>query len=988
MAIDSFSIDDVGEHFRDDMRGVLAGIGPRLDRLLEQAPLPDGLPQDEIGALEDACHTVAGSAALVGASALVSGSTVLARLVGELRLALIARDAAMLQLRRLASAAITTMPGLAELLELELAKDQTAAATLAATLDRRAATAIAGGDPEPLPVPLSLPLPLPEAQLPAAATGDEQVEGFNFFDEPAKAGATAVVAHPTDGEETLFALVGEDDHGIDPEIREAFATEAGELLDTLDQLALALERGAAPATTLREIFRTVHTLKGAANTVGFAAIGAAAHRAEDHLEGWDASRLDARAAATALLRIQRALRAAFTGEAPAPDPAWVAQELERVVPLVAEGTDEEPSSHQPVYAPAALAVAGERRALRVTAEQLDRLMRLAGELVITRSRLTERVALLTGTQRELAASRSRLVTTVDTFCERHEFSGLDGRRNQPIGRPLGNGGRQRGALIEDQFTDLELDRYEDIHVLARSLGEITGDIGELQGEIQVAVGDIGEDSEAIGRAVNGIQSEIAHARLIPLDGLFARLRLAVQDAADRSGKGVRVEQHGGDVALDKTLVDGLQTPVLHLVRNAVAHGVEKVEDRILGGKPPDGRITLVARQEGGQIILTIADDGGGLDLLRLHRRGVELGLIDAQTPVDSPLVTQLVFAPGLSTTAQVDAVSGRGFGCDVAREELQRLGGTLSVTSEPGRGTTFTITLPLTLAISRALLVETAGGRYAVPMNFVEHIIDLDEAVLSLAGGVRRITHGDSEIRLLDLGAALGLREPPDLDQPGSRRGAGLLVRLGEQRWVLHVDVLLRQEDVVVSGLGDLLTGHPLFAGVVFPGATGLVPIIDLPGLLTSTSPRPTARRSLPPARITTAAPLLIRSTPRNRRVLFVDDSLSVRRVAEQLLRGLGVEVVLAVDGEDALGKLRSSAVDLVFTDLEMPRMHGYDLLRELRFVPTHRDLPVVVVTSRSGDKHRALAEQLGAQGYLTKPFTAEQLSAVLERLVPGLVVP
>lgn len=981
--MDSFSIDDVGEHFRDDIRGVLAAIAPRLDALLAQAPPPNGLPQAELGAVEDACHTVAGSAALVGATALVTGSTVLGRLIGELRQTLIARDAAVLQLRRLTTAAIATMPGLGDLLELELTKERAAAETLAQTLDQRATRAISGVDPEPLP----------ETPVKPRAANAEDPEAFSFFDEPASGTPSAPATARSNAEdETLFALVAEEDHGIDPEIREAFTIEAGELLDTLDRHALALERGAPPAATLREIFRVVHTLKGAANTVGFTAIGAAAHRAEDHLEGWDANRLDARAAATALLRIQRALRAAFVGEAPAPDPTWVTQELERVVPLAADAADHEVTLHEPVAQLATATVggamggamggpvAGERRALRVTAEQLDRLMRLAGELVITRSRLTERVALLTGTQRELAASRSRLVTTVDTFCERHEFSGLDGRRNLPIGRGVMN--RARGALVEDQFTDLELDRYEDIHVLARSLGEITGDIGELQGEIQVAVGDIGEDSEAIGRAVNGIQSEIAHARLIPLDGLFARLRLAVQDAADRAGKGVRVEQHGGDVALDKTLVDGLQTPVLHLVRNAVAHGVEKAENRILEGKPPDGRITLVARQEGGQIILTIADDGGGLDLPRLHRRGVELGLIDAQTPLDSPLVPQLVFAAGLSTTAHADAVSGRGFGCDVAREELQRLGGTLTVASEPGRGTTFTITLPLTLAISRALLVETAGGRYAVPMNFVEHIIDLDEAALSLAGGVRRVTHGDSEIRLLDLGAALGLRATPDTSASGARRGAGLLVRLGEQRWVLQVDVLLRQEDVVVSGLGDLLTGHPLFAGVVFPGATGLVPIIDLPGLLTSTAPRPSAPRSA----MRPTATLTARSGPRSRRVLFVDDSLSVRRVAEQLLRGLGVDVVLAVDGEDALAKLRSTTVDLVFTDLEMPRMHGYDLLRELRFVPAHRDLPVVVVTSRSGDKHRALAEQLGAQGYLTKPFTAEQLSTMLEQLVPGLV--
>jgi chemosensory pili system protein ChpA (sensor histidine kinase/response regulator) len=614
-----------------------------------------------------------------------------------------------------------------------------------------------------------------------------------------------------------------------------------------------------------------------------------------------------------------------------------------------------------------------RRSLRVAADQLDRLMRLAGELVITRARLAARVSALNLAQSELATSRARLVATVEGFRARNEFVGLAGDRGRTALAPAPLAGNR----TEELFTDLELDRYEDIHVLARSLTEITGDMGELQGQIQRAIGDIGEDADRLGRAVGGIQSEITRARMVPLQPLFARLHLAVQDAAARAKLSLHVDLHGGGTTLDGSIVEGLHGPLTHLVRNAVAHGIEELDARRLAGKPPLGRITIAARQLGGQIVLTVADDGRGLDLAALHRKGVAMGLIEPVQPIDSEVVRNLVFASGLSTADGVDAVSGRGLGCDAARDGIVRLGGTLTVASEPGNGTVFTITLPLTLAITRALLVKAGDDLLAVPMNFIERILDLEHERLSQVAGQRRLAHGDGEIRLLDLAAALGQREqlPPAV-------GAALLVRLGEQRFAVQVDGLLRQEDVVVSGLGDLLTGHPLFAGVTLiagTGGTGLVPIVDLPGLLAGTGGRHSLRQvgANRGARPSTAAARL-------HRVLFVDDSLSVRKVAEQHLRTLGVEPVLAVDGEDALSKLREGPIGMIFTDLEMPRMHGYDLLRELRFLPAFRALPVVVVTSRSGDKHRQLAEQLGANGYLPKPFTPDQLRDALERWLPG----
>ena len=1007
--MDAFSIADAGEHFYDDMRAVLDGAAARLAKLQAgTGPDPDLVP--DLTAVEDAGHTIAGSAALVGATGLAATGVALGELIEQARVALIEREAAAHRLATLLRAAGVVVPDCGRLLALEIAGERQAADALSAILCGRMAGTVPLQEPEELSgTAFAEPLPSDEP-------------GFDFSDEPAVASAAVAPvalssaattsdffvldavpvqtvsgsAEPFESAEPVVAAAAAAET-LDPMIREAFAQEAGEILDALDHGALALEQGGDAANIIRDLFRGYHTFKGSANTVGLSALGAAVHRAEDVLEAWDPATIDRSVAATALLRVQRALRSALAEGGTVPAPEWVTGELERVLAHGAadkSGAGSGTAAHrrmaaQPLHNEETV---DGRRSLRIASDRLDHLMQQAGELVVTRSRLAARIAELGSTQRELIGSRDRLVATVEGFRVRNEFTGLDGRRgpgvwnrqeSRPHPRAVGTGtGKGAGGRIEELFSELELDRYEDIHVLARSLSEITGDIGELQGQIQRALGSIGEDAEQLGRAVGGIQGEITRARMVPLEPLFARLHLAAQDAAERAGKAVRVTQAGADVSLDKSIVEGIQAPLLHLVRNAVAHGVESPEMRALDGKKPDGHITITAVQEGGQIVVTVADDGAGLDLAKLHRRGLALGLIDAATAVDSEAVRQLVFVPGLSTNEQADAVSGRGFGCDVARQEIQRLGGTVTVASQRQIGTTFTITLPLTLAISRALLVGADSSRFAVPMNFIERILDLEQVRISFAGGQRRIAHGDEEVPLLDLAAALGMRA-----DPLAERGAALLVRLGGRRWALHVDALLRQEDVVVSSLGELLSGHPLFAGVTFAGAAGLVPIIDLPGLLAAEVPG--AVRAALPALPAAGDPRAAGSEgPRRLRVLFADDSLSVRRVAERLLRGLGVEPVMAVDGADALAKLRLEQVDLVFSDLEMPRMHGYDLLRELRFIPAYRTLPVVIVTSRGGEKHRALAQQLGADGYLTKPFSGDQLGAALLRLVPGYQLP
>jgi chemosensory pili system protein ChpA (sensor histidine kinase/response regulator) len=548
------------------------------------------------------------------------------------------------------------------------------------------------------------------------------------------------------------------------------------------------------------------------------------------------------------------------------------------------------------------------------------------------------------------------------------------------------------------FGALELDRYDDIHVLSRGLAEIANDSSEVDLQVLRELSDFADVSEALSTIVTGIQSEITRARMVPLESVFTRLRFAAREAATREGKQMRFQTSGEDVQLDKTMVDSLFAPLLHLVRNSVAHGIESEQQRTAARKDPVGTVTLAARQESGQIVIEVSDDGGGLDLGALHKKGVAMGLITKDTSVNDPSIKELVFAKGLSTKSSAGAVAGRGQGGDIVKRTIESLNGNILVDSTPRAGTRFMVTLPLTLAITRAVLVRYQERSYAIPLYFAERILAAQDVKTVESAGMRRLSIDGALIPLRELGEAFGSAKP------GRQQGPVVMLKVGNNSIALEVDAVIGQEEIVVKQLGELLHGHPLFSGMTVRGTGELVLIVDVPGVIEAIAsggkivPRPAAvvdvegrevdeelQEALAVKPAPQKAPVVPVPAPHRghkTRVLFVDDSISVRKVAERTLAGLGVEVFTAVDGIDALAKLREVAVDMVFTDLEMPRMHGYELIREIRFVPAYAGLPVVVVSSRSGAKHQEQARSLGATDYLTKPFTAETLRDVIQRLV------
>jgi chemosensory pili system protein ChpA (sensor histidine kinase/response regulator) len=783
-----------------------------------------------------------------------------------------------------------------------------------------------------------------------------------------------------------------------PELWEAFTQECTELLDELERLSLLLERSTAPKLTLKDVLRVVHTLKGAVNTMQILPTGTLLHNTEDFLERLASAEIfpAPSAVATVLLDILATVRLnvgqAREGFVSVPRDqllgemesllglrleAGGASASERAGSNSAQGSQSISSESEGSQDTDSSSNASERRKssqlVRVATKRLDNLMNYASELVINRSRVATRVSKLRGIVTVLDSSRRQLSTTVEGFREQHEFSTIRAVKS--------------GTSALPQFGALELDRYDDVEILSRRLGEVGNDFEVLFRQFGDELRDLTEDADGFGTLVSGIQSEVTQARLTPLDLLFSRLRLPVRDAARRGQVSADVTIEGGTTLIDKTLADALFAPLLHIVRNSVAHGIESPQARMSAGKPEQGKIQLRGREDSGEVVIEVEDDGAGLNLEALRKRGIEMGQLPPSTPLDDARVREMIFVSGLSTKESAGDVAGRGLGGDIVKRAIERINGSVEVESSAGHGTLIRIRLPASLAITKVFIADVGQKQFAVPMFFAERILEVSDVTMTHGEGGRFVKQDGELLRAFSVAE---LTKTGVYDEKAS--GTLVVMRVGTKRFALIVKRVLAQEDAVIKGMGDVLVAHPLFAGVTVRGNGQLLLVLDVPSLADHSAPGATPRAMDPLPALQPSKTVALAQQPalplaqgedvskRVLRVLYVDDSLSVRRVAEKMLQQLGVDVVLAVDGVDGLEKLRAGQFDLVFSDIEMPRLHGYELLREIRFLPVYKDLPVIMVTSRSGAKHRDEAEQAGASGYLTKPFNKQNLEDMIRR--------
>jgi len=779
-----------------------------------------------------------------------------------------------------------------------------------------------------------------------------------------------------------------------------FAPEAAEHLEVMTRSILALEQvtGATKDEEIATLFRAVHTLKGAAYTVGCAPVGDVAHRIEDILDAVRDRRLEfAPAVFDAVLGGVDTLRLLLDGPAKATLDARlrVQRTLDVLgalrpvpVPLESDGHGEEepaaeprlmapaPAPWRPRVVPPILEPRSKRDresrearpSIRVGLDRLDSLMNLVGELVIARSRLDQRFAQIERVNELLAFSRSRMTQAVRDFEEKHRHTQLSPALSETTADP--------GA---DVFAELEFDRYDDFNLFARSVDEISADVSEIQAQLAGFIRSVGEDTAQLHRLTGSLRGEVTRARMVPIGRLFARFHQPVREAGRAGGKSLDLRLAGETVEVDNAVIEQIADPLLHLVRNAVDHGIESDEERRAAGKPPRATIGIRAHHQGSFVHIEVTDDGRGMEASRLRERAVRLGFLSpaAAQALDAREALNLIFLPGFSTAPEVTTTSGRGVGMDVVRANVGRLNGEIDVQSEPGAGTRITIKLPLTVVISDALLVRAGGETFAVPMHAVRSVIQVRPEDIVQTGSRERVVVEEEEIDLIRLEQALAL--------PAGRalaRVPVLVVRSGVRRLAVAVEELVGKEDVVIKNLGGLLERVGPFAGATITGAGRVTLLVD-PSRLAEAAEvsRPAERVPAAPRERGFARERTGRKT---RRILLVDDSISVRKFVGQMLEKANFEVVTANDGAEAMRRLGDTAVDLVITDLEMPRVSGYELIQDLRARASTRAVPVVVLTTRAGVKHVNLARSLGIAHYVAKPVDEEAFVRLIGSLTAG----
>ena len=815
-----------------------------------------------------------------------------------------------------------------------------------------------------------------EAQVePEAAAAPEPVEP-EAQPVPVRVAATAPGAPPGGERAGPQAVVG-----VQAELAALFLEDAREILDHLDDGLRRWQRAPQERAPLDAIQRRLHTLKGSARLSGLAPIGDLSHALEATLTAITRGEL---AVTDDTLDIAQRSLDALSDQVDAVEqgaPVPVAAEL---IAALAAPLEAEPVSAAeaavPAPVPAAVAVepvaavvpstvAAPAKApvppaaqIRVRADLLNRLVNNAAEISIYRGRLGRQNSALGFSLAELDRTVARL---------REQLRQLDLETEAQILYRFERNVSETGAVIHD-FDPLELDRFSTLQQRSRSITETVNDlvsVKNLLADLQRETADLLVQQE---RIAGDVQDGLLRARMVPFVQIVPRLQRLVRQTAESLGKHAALEVRNPEVELDRGILDRLGAPLEHLLRNALAHGIEPPEARQAAGKAEQGTILLTVSREGNDVLISLRDDGAGMDLEAIRRRALERGLLQGGVPVTEEELLQLTMAPGFSTVEKVTQIAGRGVGLDVVTSEVKRLSGTVALTSKQGQGTEFLIRLPLTLAIIDAVLVNVGKVIHAIPTASIEAVTRVGRDALEkyYKGTSQVFEHLGEDYRVMHLGKLLDPAVNPELGE--QRWQPLLLVRTADQRLALAVDSLGGTQRILVKALGPQLSAVPwLNGGTILPDGR-VAMIIDL--LALARSPAVHAYR---------AALAQVAAAERHRAcVMVVDDSLTVRRVTERLLRRQNMDVLTAKDGVEALTMLEDRVPDLMLLDIEMPRMDGYELTRHIRRSPRLQTIPIIMITSRTGEKHRRLAMELGVNRYLGKPYQEaellDEISAVL----------
>ncbi|TKK36134.1 hybrid sensor histidine kinase/response regulator [Pseudomonas sp. CFBP13528] len=749
--------------------------------------------------------------------------------------------------------------------------------------------------------------------------------------------------------------------GADPELLDIFLEEAADILDSSGSALLRWQAEPGNRQEVETLLRDLHTLKGGARMVEIGPIGDLAHELEFLYEGLSAGLLAPSSELFALLqgchdRLAQMIDAVADGL----PVGSVDKLIERIKSLVHPSEE----SVVPVALPAAKAEAVVDPAadmVKISAELLDDLVNLAGETSIFRGRIEQQV-------NDARTALTEVETTIERM--RDQLRRLDSETQSGL---FSRQQAEAERLGYEEFDPLEMDRHSQLQQLSRALSESASDLLDLKETLERRNQDAHDLLQQQARINTQLQEGLMRTRMVPFERMLPRLKRIVRQVADELGKDVDFVVGNAEGEMDRNVLERMAAPLEHMLRNAVDHGLESREVRLQAGKPQRGRISLDLTHEGGDIVFDMRDDGAGVPLEAVRRKAIKRGLLDPNQEISDRDVLQFILQPGFSTAEKITQISGRGVGMDVVHEEVRQLGGSMVIDSIPGVGVHFRIRLPFTVSVNRALMVQCADDQYAIALNTIEGLVRV--LPHELAGHYQqdppRYEYAGQRYELFYLGDLLHTVSRPKLlgqYQPVPV----LLMQCNERHVAVHVDAMAGTREIVVKGLGPQFAGVQGLSGATILGDGRVVLIIDL---LAHIRARPPA---LPAQSVDTPLTLNDPLKKRPLLVLVVDDSVTVRKVTSRLLERNGMNVLTAKDGIDALALLEEHTPDLMLLDIEMPRMDGFEVAIQVRNDARLMRLPIIMITSRTGQKHRDRAMAIGVNDYLGKPY---QESVLLESI-------
>ena len=733
---------------------------------------------------------------------------------------------------------------------------------------------------------------------------------------------------------------------IDAQLLPIFMEEANELVPQVGELLRAWRAAPANFDPARSMQRALHTLKGSARMAGAMGLGELTHHMETRVENAIALKLtpgqffddlDTSYDRMGLLleRVQHPESAPAAEEATREMAAPVADVAAAAAPATSVLREEATRVHA---------------MMRVRADVLEKLVNEAGEIAITRSRVETEMRGLKTALGELTENVARL---------RRELREIEIAAESQLASRM-----QATQERERQFDPLEFDRFTRFQELTRMMAESVNDVSTVQQTLNKVADDTDSALAAQARLNRELQQDLMRIRMVPVGSIVERLHRIVRQTSKEVGKRANLDIRGSNVEIDRSALERITGPLEHLLRNSITHGVEKPEARVAQGKAAMGEISLEVRQEGNEVTLVLADDGAGLDLARIRAKAVAQGLLGPGDTRSDQQLAELVFAPGLSTADTVTELAGRGVGLDVVMNEVSGLGGRIELAFTPNMGTRFTLRLPLTTAVIQAVLVRVGSRTYALPSVMVEQVQQMRAELLARAKQAGAIEWAGRRNPLHHLPSLLG-EIPPAVPPEPRRYTPVLLVRSGVEAIAVEVDDMIGNQEVVVKNIGPQLAKVPGIAGATVLGTGEIVMILN---------PVPLAARPASAREIVTSPNVQGPAVPSQPRIIVVDDSLTVRKITGRLLSREGYQVITARDGVEALELLAQTVPDAMLVDVEMPRMDGFDLTRNVRADSRLKAVPIIMITSRTADKHKNFAMSLGVNVFLGKPYQEDEL--------------